>query len=140
MRVYRQSPKPLKILLSREERLIYTLCREEISDVLLAERTGLALDVVQEILLRLCQQGLLEVVVQGPSSPSPLQSAQERLMRALEAALGPKAQAYAAEIQSKASLGALEEYSRKLVLRLRLTISRRAAEALEAELKKIFPP
>ncbi|MCS7059149.1 MAG: hypothetical protein NZ849_11315 [Meiothermus sp.] len=142
MRIYRQTQKPLGVFLSREQRLVYSLCREEVSDILLAQRSGLALDLVREILKQLCAQGLVELVAEdreaGESIPSPLEAARIQLREALQAALGEQAVQYLPELETKQSLAELEEWARRLLIKLRLAISQKAASILEAELKKIF--
>ncbi len=145
MQVYKHTAKALDILLSREERLVYALCREEISDVLLAQRTHLPLDFLQSILIHLLEQNLIEVVVGTPNTPTaepkatdPLATTKAQLMAALEAELGEKAKKYHGEVEGKQSLSELEEWSSKLILKLRLTISQKAAGALEARIKALF--
>ncbi|WP_297852670.1 hypothetical protein [Meiothermus sp.] len=151
MRIYRRTAKPLAILLGREERLVYSLCREEISDVVLAQRTSLALDVLEKILASLLEQGLIETVVASKDLSSevlqsePTTAFQDRLATTkaklaeiLEAELGQQAKKYLPELESKQSLTELEEWSYKLVLKLKLTISQKAATALEARLKSLF--
>lgn len=49
MHFYRQTSKALDIFLSREERLVYTLCREAVSDLVLAQRTQLAPETLQQL-------------------------------------------------------------------------------------------
>ncbi|GEM82149.1 MAG: hypothetical protein KatS3mg074_551 [Meiothermus sp.] len=145
MQVYKQTAKALDVLLSREQRLVYSLCREEISDVVLAQRANLPLDFLQSILIHLLEQNLIEVVVGTPNAPTaepkatdPLATTKAQLMAALEAELGEKAKKYQAEVEGKQSLSELEEWSLKLVLKLRLTISQKAADALEARVKALF--
>lgn len=145
MRVYKHTGKVLDILLSREQRLVYSLCREEISDVVLAQRTNLPLDVLQSILTYLLQHSLIEIVVGTPNVPTAepiatdhLATAKAQLMTALEAELGEKAKKHHAEVASKQSLSELEEWSLKLILKLRLTTSQKTAEALEARIKALF--
>ncbi|WP_018466642.1 hypothetical protein [Calidithermus timidus] len=151
MQIYRRTAKPLAVLLGREERLIYSLCQEEISDVVLAQRTNLALDVLEKILASLLELGLIETVVSTKNLPSenlqsePKTALQERLAATkaklteiLEAELGTHAKKYLPEIESKKSLAELEEWSYKLVLKLKLTISQKAAATLEARLKSLF--
>lgn len=145
MQIYRHTSKALNILLSREERLVYAMCREEISDVLLAQRTHLPLDALQGILAHLLEYGLIETIAGTQGTPSvkpeesdPLAPVKAQLFAALEAELGAKAEKYRSEIEQKQSLAELEEWSHKLVLKLRLTISQKAAEALEARIKTLF--
>ncbi|RIH83151.1 hypothetical protein Mlute_02279 [Meiothermus luteus] len=141
MQIYRQTQKPLGVFLSREQRLIYSLCREEVSDILLAQRSGLALDLVRQILSELCAQGLVERVTGEEAkepAPSPLEAARTRLREALQATLGEQAAQYLPELEAKQSLAELEGWARRLLIKLRLTISQKAAGVLEAELKKIF--
>ncbi|MCS7068800.1 MAG: hypothetical protein N2Z75_05695 [Meiothermus sp.] len=145
MQIYRHTSKALDVLLSREERLVYALCREEISDALLAERTLLPLDTLRGILARLQAQGLIEAVASTqdaprskPEEPDALALKKARLIAALEAELGEKAQKYRAEVERMQTQTELEEWSLKLVLKLRLTISQKVAEALEARIKAVF--
>lgn len=175
MNLYQQTSKRLDVFLSREQRLVYTLCREVISDVVLAQRTQLALDVVQGILAELQEKGLVEQIAGSPpfgvrtparhevdrppaeevkrSSPEAaisghigqtsedglrLKTAKAQFMAALEAVLGSQAHKYQQELEAKQSLAELEEWGRKLVLKLRLTVSQKAAQALEERLKSLF--
>ncbi len=145
MQIYRQTDKVLDILLSREQRLVYSLCREEISDVVLAQRTQLALDVLSTILSSLLEHGLIETVATTPQASTArsretdrLAEVKAQLMATLGAELGERAQKYQPEVQSKQSLSELEEWSRKLVLKLRLTISQKAADTLETRLQALF--
>lgn len=71
MNLYQQTSKRLDVFLSREQRLVYTLCREVISDVVLAQRTQLALDVVQGILAELQEKGLVEQIAGSPLEQNP---------------------------------------------------------------------
>lgn len=179
MNLYQQTSKRLDVFLSREQRLVYTLCREVISDVVLAQRTQLALDVVQGILAELQEKGLVEQIAGSPpraestagmgrsgegvesssahavATPSPetaisgqsgqtsedalrLKTAKAQFMAALEAVLGSQAHKYQQELEAKQSLAELEEWGRKLVLKLRLTVSQKAAQALDEKLKSLL--
>lgn len=145
MHYYRQTSKALDIFLNREERLVYTLCREAVSDQLLAQRTQLAPEVLQKLLAHLLEQGLIEEVStnQKPASPPANPSDQlaitkSRLLAILQEELGGRASQFALEVEGKEDLRALEEWSRKLVLKLRLTMSQKAADAFEARLRSLF--
>ncbi|GIW24396.1 MAG: hypothetical protein KatS3mg069_0663 [Meiothermus sp.] len=119
--------------------------------MVLAQRTSLALDVLEKILASLLEQGLIETVVASKDLSSevlqsePTTAFQDRLATTkaklaeiLEAELGQQAKKYLPELESKQSLTELEEWSYKLVLKLKLTISQKAATALEARLKSLF--
>ncbi len=145
MRIYRRTPKPLDELLGREERLVYALCQQEVSDVVLAQRTGLALDRLEEILESLRTKGLIELLAatlqESPPPPTPndpLAEAKAQLGQTLQATLGQQAPRYLAELEAATSLGELEERALKLSLKLRLTVSQEAAQALEAKIKTLF--
>lgn len=149
MQIYRQSTKALDILLNRDERLVYSLCREEISDIVLAQRTQLPLDVLNKTLSALLEHGLIEKVASSqdppsrssdpqPTVPTKLDSTKAQLFAILETELGERAKKFLPEIESKQNLGELEEWSRKLVLKLRLTLSQKAANMLEARLQSLF--
>ncbi|WP_027882547.1 hypothetical protein [Meiothermus rufus] len=146
MRIYRQSSKPLDELLGREERLVYALCQQEVSDVVLAQRTGLALDRLSEILEGLEAKGLLELLAatppEQPQPPTPsrpdLAEAKAQLVQTLQHTLGRQASRYLAEIEAATSLSELEERALKLALKLRLTVSQEAAQALEAHANALF--
>ena len=112
MNLYRQTAKRLDIFLNREQRLVYTLCREVISDVILAQRTQLALDLVQGILAELQEKGLIEQV--AGSQPAALheealslEASKAQLMAALEAVLGSQAHKYQQELAAKQNLAEL---------------------------------
>lgn len=145
MRYYRQTSKALNIFLNREERLVYALCREAVSDQLLAQRTQLAPEMLDKLLAHLLEQGLIEQVSAhqepaGPPADPPDQLAitKARLLTILQEELGGRASQFALEVERKEDLRALEEWSRKLVLKLRLTMSQKAADALEARLQSLF--
>lgn len=145
MHYYRQTSKALDIFLNREERLVYTLCREAVSDQLLAQRTQLAPEILDKLLAHLLEQGLIEQVSAhqepaGPPADPPDQLAitKARLLTILQEELGGRASQFALEVEGKEDLRALEEWSRKLVLKLRLTMSQKAADALEARLRSLF--
>lgn len=149
MQIYRQSTKALDILLNRDERLVYSLCREEISDIVLAQRTQLPLDVLNKTLSALLEHGLIEKVASSqdppsrssdpqPTVPTKLDTTKAQLFAILETELGERAKKFLPEIESKQNLGELEEWSRKLVLKLRLTLSQKAANMLEARLQSLF--
>lgn len=151
MQIYRQSTKALDILLNRNERLVYSLCREEISDIVLAQRTQLPLDVLNKTLSALLEHGLIEKVASSQDPPSrssdpqpivptltKLDTTKAQLFAVLETELGERAKKFLPEIESKQNLGELEEWSRKLVLKLRLTLSQKAANMLEARLQSLF--
>jgi hypothetical protein len=124
MQIYRQTSRALDIFLSRDERLVYTLCREEISDIVLAQRTQLPLDVLNKALSALLEHGLIEIVASSQSEPSrpaehtpdKLVAAKAQLAAILKAELGEHAAKFLPEIERKQSLGELEEWSRKLVI------------------------
>jgi hypothetical protein len=151
MQIYRQTAKTLNILLNRDERLVYSLCREETSDIVLAQRTQLPLDVLDETLSALLEHGLIEKVASSQEVasrsldsphdtplPDKLSTTKAQLAAILEAELGEQAKKFLSEIESKQNLGELEEWSRKLVLKLRLTLSQKAANTLEARLQSLF--
>jgi len=151
MQIYRQTSRALDIFLSRDERLVYTLCREEISDIVLAQRTQLPLDVLNKALSALLEYGLIEIVASSqnapsqPADPQPdtptldkLVATKAQLAAILKAELGEHAVKFLPEIERKQSLGELEEWSRKLVIKLKLTLSQKAANALEAHLRSLF--
>ncbi len=151
MQIYRQTAKTLDFLLNRDERLVYSLCREEISDIVLAQRTQLPLDVLNKTLSALLEHGLIEKVASSPEVasrsldspsvmplPDKLSTTKAQLAAILEAELGERAKKFLSEIESKQNLGELEEWSRKLVLKLRLTLSQKAANTLEARLQSLF--
>ncbi len=151
MQIYRQSTKALDILLNRNERLVYSLCREEISDIVLAQRTQLPLDVLNQTLSALLEHGLIVKVassqeapsrplVPPPSTPTTdrLDASKAQLFDILETELGERARKFLPEIESKQNLNELEEWSRKLVLKLKLTLSQKAANTLEARFQSLF--
>lgn len=147
MHIYRQTAKSLDTLLSRDERIVYLLCREEISEATLTQRTQLDPDILSKTLADLLERGLIEKVISSPStansppptpSPDKLAATKIQLMTFLEAELGEGAAKFLTQIESKQALGELEEWSRKLVLKLRLTLSQKAADALEARLQSLF--
>ncbi|GIW39277.1 MAG: hypothetical protein KatS3mg075_758 [Meiothermus sp.] len=151
MGIYRQTTKSLDILLSRDERLVYSLCREAISDVVLAQRTQLAHEAIDKALSTLVAHGLIERIDLShdpqnrssnsqpiASAPDPLVEAKTRLASVLTTELGNQAAKFLPEIESKKDLRELEEWSRKLILKLRLTMSQKAADSLEARLKSLF--
>jgi len=151
MQIYRQTSKALDIFLNRDERLVYALCREEISDIVLAQRTQLPLDVLNNTLSALLEHGLIEIVVSSqnapsqpadpqPATPTPdkLVATKAQLAAILKAELGEHAAKFLPEIEQKQSLGELEDWSHKLVIKLRLTLSQKAANALEARLQSLF--
>ncbi len=145
MRYYRQTSKALDIFLHREERLVYTLCREAVSELVLAQRTQLAPEVLQQLLTHLLEHGLIEEVranqepARPPTDPpNPLAITKARLLTILQEELGERASQFAPEVERKEDLKALEEWSRRLVLKLRLTMSQKAADALEARLRSLF--
>jgi hypothetical protein len=145
MHFYRQTSKALDIFLSREERLVYTLCREAVSDLVLAQRTQLAPETLQQLLAHLLEQGLIEEVGANqepapppPATPDQLAIIQARLLTILQEELGERASQFALEVERKEDIKVLEEWSRRLVLKLRLTMSQKAADALEARLQSLF--
>lgn len=145
MYYYRQTSKVLDIFLDREERLVYVLCREAVSDQLLAQRTQLASETLNKLLAHLLEQGLIEKIsahqeLASPPADPPDQLAitKSRLLTILQEELGERASQFASEALRKEDLKALEEWSRKLVLKLRLTMSQKAADALEARLQSLF--
>ncbi len=147
MRIYRQTARPLDTLLGREERLVYTLCQQETSDVVLAHRSGLALDRLEEVLKTLQARGLVELLVssektsglkQAPAQTGALDQAKTRLVKVLQSSLGTQASRYVQEIEAAVSLAELEERALKQVLRLRLAVSQEAARTLEAEIRATF--
>lgn len=145
MHFYRQTSKVLDIFLNREERLVCTLCQEAVSDLVLAQRTQLAPEILQQLLTHLLEQGLIEKVStnQEPArplidSPNPLTITKARLLTILQEELGEQASQFVLEVEHKEDIKALEEWSRKLILKLRLTMSQKAADSLEARLKSLF--
>jgi len=71
-------------------------------------------------------------------TPDKLVAAKAQLAAILKAELGEHAAKFLPEIERKQSLGELEEWSRKLVIKLKLTLSQKAANALEAHLRSLF--
>jgi len=147
MSSFRHTSKTLDMLLNRDQRWVYLLCRQEISKVELADKTLLAKDVLEATLLDLLGFGLIEQLTpsapaSSPPVPSPsldrLAETKTRLLIALQASVGSRAANYTAEIQSKQSMADLEEMALRLIVKLRLTVSQQAASSLEATIRNIF--
>ena len=118
---------------------------------MLAQRTQLPLDVLNNTLSALLEYGLIEIVASSQNAPSQpadsqpdtptldkLAATKAQLAAILKAELGDHAAKFLPEIERKQSLGELEEWSHKLVIKLRLTLSQKAANALEAHLQSLF--
>lgn len=147
MSTFRHTSKTLDILLNREQRIVYSLCRQDISKDELATKTQLAPDVLDSTLSALIAFGLIEQLVPSapafsPTAPSPdpdrLAETKAKLLTALQATLGSRAANYTAEIQSKQSMSDLEEMALRLVIKLRLTVSQQAASSLETTIRNLF--
>lgn len=70
--------------------------------------------------------------------PDQLAIIKARLLTILQEELGERASQFALEVERKEDIKVLEEWSRRLVLKLRLTMSQKAADALEARLQSLF--
>lgn len=147
MSIFRHTSKTLDMLLNREQRTVYSLCRQEISKDELTVKTQLTPDVLDSTLSALIGFGLIEQVASSaPASTQPapshppdqLAETKAKLVAALQTTLGSRAANYTAEIQSKQSMADLEEMALRLAIKLRLTVSQQAASSLEATIRNLF--
>jgi DNA-binding IclR family transcriptional regulator len=137
---YRTTNKHFERLLSREQRQIYLLVfNGKSSQQELALQSGLPDEQVGAILHHLRQEELIAPEFDGqPKLEVNLESVKQNLVFLLRFNLGAKAEKYILEVEAQTSQSALFELMHKVILRLRLTTSKEAANRLESAVNLIF--
>jgi DNA-binding MarR family transcriptional regulator len=138
--MYVQTSKILTSTLSREERQIFFRCHSPKSLDDLRKSTGLDDGQLERALKNLVLSGLLKHVTNeaAPKTKTAfpkedaLTRAKKQFQRELERVLGARADKFSKDIQAAETLTEFEEVTRKLLLKLKLTISKEAAKELEA--------
>ncbi|KGQ22636.1 helix-turn-helix domain-containing protein [Thermus filiformis] len=109
---------------------VYTLCDGRRTEEEVARESGLG-EEAYLILARLLRQGLVQ----------PVEGARElceRIVRLLEAHLGGRAKPFAERLRACDSRERLEEEALKVALKVKLTLDKKAGEALEKAIREIF--
>jgi hypothetical protein len=147
--MYRTTSKVLDKRLSREEQLVYLKCFVPRSLADLSRTTGLDKHVLGRTLEGLVSAGYLRelsnalpdtfnpkaTLTPEHAQETPLDRAKRKLQEDLGRILGGQADAFNKEMQAAPGIAELKGISRKILLRLKLTVSQKAARDFEASLQ-----
>ncbi len=150
--MYRTTSKSLDKRLSKEEQLVYLKCFVPKSLGDLRRITSLEEKTLESALTNLMALGFLRELTNAvASSVNPkatltpetlgedvLARSQRKLTEELGRLLGLQAQAFQREVDRTQSIAELKGIARKILVKLRLTISQSVAKDFEAATQKIF--
>jgi hypothetical protein len=147
--MYSTTSKVLDKRLSKEEQLVYMKCFVPKSFADLDRTTGLGPDLLERALKNLVSAGYLRelsntvpstfnpkvTLTPEHSQENPLDRAKRKLQEDLGRTLGSQADTFNKEMQAAPSVAELRGVSRKILLKLKLTVSQRAAREFEASIQ-----
>ena len=148
--MYSTTSKVLDKRLSREEQLVYLKCFVPKSLADLTRLTGLETGVLERTLQSLLASGLLRQLsnnlAHNPKATmtseslqeAPLEKAKRSLGAELERLLGSQAEALKGDIQTARSVAELKGTVRKILLKLKLTMSQKVAREFEATVQAVL--
>lgn len=150
--MYSTTSKVLDKRLSREEQHVYLKCFVPKSFTELSCLTGLEGSVLEQALNKLVAAGYLRQLSNtipttlNPKATltpehiqeTPLDRASRKLQGELERLLGTQADALNRELQAAQSVADLKGVSRKILLKLKLTVSQNAAREFEASMHALL--
>jgi hypothetical protein len=145
--MYSTTSKVLDKRLSKEEQLVYMKCFVPKSSSDLSRTTGLEASVLERTLASLVEAGYLRELSNTLSNTfnpkatwtpevqeTPLGKAKRKLQGDLERILGGQADAFKQELLGAPGVAELRGVSRKILLKLKLTVSQKAAREFEASI------
>jgi len=148
MRLQRSSaPFPMDRLMTREERKVYTACRDPMTIQDLAAKTKLDDGLVNTIVTQLLSEGIIvdldgtPVIKSEPIPETPkvdIEGLKAELERTLTQQLGNKAAPYIKQVQACMDIEELEKVARSQVMKLNFAVSQQAGAALNTTIQQLF--
>jgi hypothetical protein len=148
--MYRTTPKSLDKRLSKEEQLVYLKCFVPKSLADLRRLTLLDEATLESTLSRLIGSGFLyeltNTIAVNPKATltaemmteNALDKAKQKVQRELERSLGVQATPFVREVQAVGSIAELKGVVKKILLKLKLTVSQKAAKEVEMNVGSIL--